>query len=56
MPQILPMSIPIVLTSLIITTLGLLMLNETKWMNKKKYFKNTNKKNEKMFFLSLFIS
>nr|UYF08479.1 ATP synthase F0 subunit 8 [Stenchaetothrips biformis] len=50
------MSIPIILTSLIITTLSLLMLNETKWVNKKKYFKNTNKKNEKMFFLSLFIS
>nr|UEP15876.1 ATP synthase F0 subunit 8 [Thrips setosus] len=56
MPQILPMSIYLVLIILIVSVIFLISLNETKWKNSKKWQKKSFKKKVNTFFLSLFIS
>uniref|UniRef100_UPI0030DF5DB1 ATP synthase subunit 8 n=1 Tax=Thrips alatus TaxID=1030670 RepID=UPI0030DF5DB1 len=56
MPQILPMSIPVILIILIFSAMSLIVMNETKWKNNKKYMKKMMDKKSKMYFLSLFIS
>uniref|UniRef100_UPI0030E24916 ATP synthase subunit 8 n=1 Tax=Stenchaetothrips minutus TaxID=3118776 RepID=UPI0030E24916 len=52
----LPMCIPMILIILIFGILSLILLNETKWSNKKSILKSMKNKSSKMFFLSLFIS
>lgn len=55
-PQILPIYVPIILVILILRIARLIIINETKWKNKKKYTKMSLNKKEKIYFLRLFIS
>lgn len=55
-PQILPIYIPLILIILIFRLIRLLILNETKWINKREINKKKKNMKEKLFFLRLFIS
>nr|AAN64185.1 ATP synthase subunit 8 [Thrips imaginis] len=55
MPQILPMSIYLMLTILMFTMIFTIVTKETNWKKSFSFSKNKMEKSTKTFFLSLFI-